>query len=221
MEIQAFFWDYDNTILETAEAHWNKHQVVLGRYQIELNETHRKRIYENNGNQNWKWIKDELGLTVPEADYLKQVDAEFQRHMVSLEMRPGVDDLFKLISQLGVPQAIITNARKDSAEPVLRLKNISSVMKFILFKEDYEGRKPDATPYLEGFKRMEAVIGEKIIPRQCVAVEDDPKGVESAHKAGAIVIHRKLNESEPDCQYADYTCYHKDDFIKIVQSLLK
>jgi hypothetical protein len=31
MTIQAVFWDYDNTILETADAHWKKHQTVRWR----------------------------------------------------------------------------------------------------------------------------------------------------------------------------------------------
>lgn len=221
MKIQAFFWDYDNTILETAEAHWNKHQVVLAKSGIHLSEKFRKRLYENNGAQNWEWMKDELGLKVLQEDYLKQIDAEFQKHLNKLEMRSGISELFKLIAELNIPQAIITNARKDSAEPILKQKNITSMMKFILFKEDYQGRKPDPAPYLEGFKRMAALIGEPLDPHRCIAVEDDPKGVESAHRAGAIVIHRKLNESQAVSEYADYICYHKKEFIEIVTGLLK
>lgn len=219
MTIQGFFWDYDNTILETAEAHWNKHQVVLARYGIELNEIYRKRIYENNGNQNWEWLKDQLGLKVPQKEYLQEVDFEFQQQMNHLEMRPGVASLFTWIDESGIPQAIITNARRDSAEPVLNEKQIAPLMKFILFKEDYEGRKPDPAPYLAGFKKMAELMGQPIDPKRCIAVEDDPKGVESAHRAGAIVIHRKLAEHEKDSHLADYCCFHESDFINIVRSL--
>lgn len=219
MEIQAFFWDYDNTILETAKAHWDKHRVVLARQGIALNEEYRKRVYENNGNQNWEWMHKELGLIQDEKSYLKDVDAEFQKHRDELEIRPGVVEIFQLLVNLNIPQAIITNARKDSAEPILKQKNIASIMKFILFKEDYEGRKPDPTPYLFGFKKMEAMIGAPLVPSCCIAVEDDPKGVESAHKAGAIVIHRKLSKDEPNCEYADYTCYDKEAFVKLVYEL--
>ncbi len=219
-KIQAFFWDYDNTLLETAAAHWNKHQTVLARYGITLHENFRQRIYENNGNQNWEWMREELGLKVPQKEYLAEVDAEFQRHMINLEMRPGVEHLLYLIADLNIPQAIITNARRDSAEPVLQSKNVLSLMKFVLFKEDYTGRKPAPTPYLVGFDKMTAVIGKPINPKRCIAIEDDPKGVESAHKAGSIVIHRKLAENEPASPYADYSCYHEADFINIVEKLV-
>lgn len=221
MPIQAVFWDYDNTILATAESHWKKHQTVLAQHGIQLNEIHRKKIYENNGNQNWEWISKELGLKIPENEYLEALDCEFQKQMIHLEIRPGVSELFKMITELGIPQGIITNARKSSAKPVLDEKHISSKMQLILFKEDYQGRKPEPTPYLTGFEKMGIFLNEMIDPKRCIAIEDDPKGVESAHRAGAVVVHRKISEVEEDCPYADYSCYHKDDFINIMKRLLQ
>lgn len=220
MGIQAVFWDYDNTILATAEAHWKKHQVVLLGLGIELSEIYRQQIYENNGNQNWAWMSKDLGLAVPEKEYLAAVDGEFQRHMLSLEMRPGVADLFELLNQRGIPQAIITNARRDSAKPVLDGKNITPLMQFVLFKEDYSGRKPEPTPYLQGFQKMGEILRCVLDPKRCLAIEDDPKGVESAHRAGAIVIHRKLDPEDPPAPYADYSCFHSEDLFKIVYKFL-
>ncbi len=221
MKIQAIFWDYDNTILSTADSHWSKHETVLSKHGIQLNEKFKKRIYENNGSQNWDWLKKELGLKVDEKAYLEEIDAEFQKHMLKLEMRSGVEELFKMIEYLNIPQAIITNARRNSAKPILDEKKITPKMQFIFFKEDYEGRKPDPAPYLRGFEKMEHILKKTIEPNRCLAIEDDPKGVESAHKAGAIVIHRKLSEDEMDSPYADYCCFHKEDFIKTVENLIK
>lgn len=220
MNIQAVFWDYDNTIATTAEAHWKKHLTVLAKQGIELNERFRKRVYENNGNQNWKWMKDELGLQVAEKEYLDEVDCEFQRYMSELEIRPGITEIFTLIQELHIPQAIITNARKNSAKPILDSKGITPFMEFILFKEDYEGRKPQPAPYLCGLKKMEETLGKTLDPHRCIAIEDDPNGVESAHHAGIIVIHRKLNEKDAESPYANYCCYHKEDLIRIVKQLL-
>lgn len=221
MKIKAVFWDYDNTLFKTLGAHWAKHETVLDRHGIKLDEIFRQRIYENNGNQNWKWMQKELGLDVPQEKYLAEVDAEFQKHMMNLEMRPGVQPLLNAIHELGLPQAIITNARGDSAKPVLDGRKITPLMKFILFKEDYEGRKPDPTPYLKGLEKMAALLGEKIEPKNCIAIEDDPLGVQSARNAGMLVIHRKLNESDPDSPDADYCCFGEEEFIKIVLGLLK
>src|SRR5262249_31486806 len=148
MKIQSVFWDYDNTILATADAHWKKHETVLARYGIHLNPAFRKRIYENNGSQNWEWLREELGLQASEKEYLESIDSEFQQHPPQWQLRPGFASVLQLIGSLNIPQAIITNARRNSAKPILAIKNITPLMQFVLFKEDYEGRKPDPAPYL-------------------------------------------------------------------------
>ncbi len=79
LTIQAVFWDYDNTILVTADAHWRKHERILAKHGIELNPIYKKRIYENNGSQNWKWMREELNLKIPEDAYLEMIDREFQK----------------------------------------------------------------------------------------------------------------------------------------------
>ncbi len=220
MPIQAIFWDYDNTILESAEAHWNKHLKVLSRMGIPLDEKHRRRIYENNGNQNWSWMKEELGLKTPEKEYLQEIDREFHKEMCSLKFRPGVQELFEVFNDLEIPQAIITNARRDSAEPVLRDKKLLGWMKFVLYKEDYEGRKPDPEPYLKGLSMMGERLGYPLDPKKCLAIEDDPKGVESASRAGLLVVQRKLKQNEPDSPFAHYCCYQADEFVGIVKSIV-
>jgi HAD superfamily hydrolase (TIGR01509 family) len=221
MKIQAIFWDYDNTILATANAHFDKHKTVLSTLGITLGEEHRETIYKNNGYKNWEWMNAKLGLNLPQEQYLQKVDAEFQKHMINLEMRPGVQHLFDLIATKDLPQAIITNARTDSAKPVLEAKKITDIMKFVLYKEDYTGSKPAPEPYLKGMAIMAEKLGKPIEAGKCIAIEDDANGVESAKKAGAIVVHRKLSENDIDSPFADYTCYHEKDFIEIMESLLQ
>lgn len=220
MPVQAIFWDYDNTILESAEAHWKKHLRVLSQKGIALSDNHRQRVYENNGYQNWEWMSSELGLKTPQKEYLKEIDLEFQKEMSSLKFRSGVQELFDLFNAMEIPQAIVTNARKDSAEPILRQKKLLGWLKFVLYKEDYEGRKPDPTPYLLGLRKMGEVLGYELDPKQCLAIEDDPKGVESARRAGLIVVQRKLTSSEPNCEFANYACYKPDEFVGLVKNIV-
>lgn len=217
-KIQAVFWDYDNTILETAEAHWNKHKVCLARHDIDLDEQYRQRIYHNNGNQNYDWISTELGLSVPREDYLKEIDTEFQKHMISYPIRPGIEQAFKYFEDLNIPQAIVTNARTASAKPVLDAKAINPRMQFTLYKEDYEGRKPEPTPYLNALDKMSQATGKKIEAKNCLAIEDDPKGVASAIAAGITTIHRKLSSDQAPCEQTNFICYEEDDFINMIKT---
>jgi len=66
IKVQYVFWDSDNTLINTAEHHWRKHVETLKTLDINLTDDYRKRVYENNGTQNWTWMNEELGL---ELDY--------------------------------------------------------------------------------------------------------------------------------------------------------
>lgn len=219
--IQAIFWDYDNTLYLTQAAHIKKHQEVLKKLGIILDEKkYGERIYKNNGSQNYQWMKLEFDLKVPEEEYLNLVDTKFHEVMDSLEMRPAVKELIEFIHGLGIPQGIVTNGRQNSVEPVLKSKDLLKYMKVVLYKEDYEGRKPHPMPYLEGVKKMSIELDKMIKPSQCIAIEDDPEGVESAVRAGMIVVHRKLSEQDENSKLTKLCCYHEEDFKKMMKNLL-
>jgi HAD superfamily hydrolase (TIGR01509 family) len=220
MSIQALFWDYDNTLLETAQAHWDKHVHVLKTLGINLDEKYRQRIYENNGHQNWQWMHQELGLHMKDSQYLAAVDETFRKNLSELKLRPGVLEILDLLKTRNIPQAIITNARKASALPVIEAKGLLVQMQFILFKDDYEGRKPSPTPYLKGLEKMESLLQTKLEPQKCLAIEDDPKGVEAAYRAGLTVIQRTVSKEDLPSPLAHYVCFEQEAFIARVKELL-
>ena len=52
MNIKYVFWDSDNTLVDTALHHWNKHfNVLQNDYGIVLDDIYKTRVYENNGGQ--------------------------------------------------------------------------------------------------------------------------------------------------------------------------
>ena len=189
-QIHFVFWDSDNTLINTAEHHWRKHVETLKGHNIDLDETYRKRIYENNGVQNWEWISKELGLTVPQQDYLDQIDQWYFDHIDEIEVRSGVIEALDYFKKGKVPQAVVSNGRRRSVLSALQAKKLFPYFDFILCKEDYEGRKPDPAPYLQALHNMKVKYTEDINPAHCLVVEDDPLGVQAGEAAGMTVLHR-------------------------------
>lgn len=188
------FWDSDNTLIHTAAHHWRKHFETLKSLGIHLGDEWQKRIYENNGAQNWEWLTHELGLSIPLQDYLDRIDAWYFDHIDDIEIRKGVIEALHHFQTLGIPQAVVSNGRRRSVMAALEAKKLVPFFTFILCKEDYEGRKPDPTPYQTALKRMEDLKKLTITPAECLVIEDDPLGVESAEKAGMQVIFRPLGK---------------------------
>lgn len=207
--IKFVFWDSDNTLVETAEHHWRKHFEILKTYGIALSDQYRERIYTNNGSQNWSWMKNELGLKLDEKAYLSQIDQWYFDHIGEIKVREGIEEAIEIFRCASLPQCVVSNGRRVSVMAALEAKNIAPKMEFILCKEDYEGRKPDPAPYLAAMKKMGALD-----PAACLAIEDDPLGVESACRAGMRVYHRKLNEQQENTPYANETFFSGEDLVK-------
>ncbi len=194
LQIHFVFWDSDNTLVKTAEHHWRKHVETLKTYGITLDEKYRKKIYENNGSQNWQWISEELGFNAPEKDYLSLIDKWYLDHIDEIELRHGVMEAIDYFSKNKVPQAVVSNGRRNSVMAALDAKDLTRRFDFILCKEDYEGRKPDPAPYLAALQRMEKRYKRKIQPEHCLVIEDDPLGVQSGEAAGMVTLHRPIGD---------------------------
>jgi len=193
-QIHYVFWDSDNTLVNTAEHHWRKHFETLKTLDISLDEKYRKRIYENNGVQNWQWLKDELGLKLSQQDYLDKIDEWYFDHIDEIEIRSGVQEALEYFKRNKVRQAVVSNGRRRSVMSALEAKDLAPIFDFILCKEDYEGRKPEPTPYLTALKKMQDKYKENIAPKNCLVIEDDPLGVQAGESAGMTVLYRPIGD---------------------------
>lgn len=191
------FWDSDNTLVKTAEHHWRKHVETLKKFNINLDEKYRQKIYENNGSQNWQWLTEDLDLKCAQQDYLDQIDNWYFDHISEIEIRDGVLEAIRYFDDKKVLQAVVSNGRRRSVMAALDAKDLSRHFQFILCKEDYEGRKPDPAPYLTALRKMEEIECEKIDPTSCLVVEDDPLGVQAGEAAGMAVLHRPIGDDKP------------------------
>lgn len=211
------FWDSDNTLTDNGELHWRKHRETLAKQGVILDERHKPRVYQNNGAQNWEWFRDELGLQLDCPAYLRLIDRWYQDHVGEISFRPGVPEALDLFAAAGCHQCVVSNGRRNSVMISLEAKAVVSRFDFILCKEDYAGRKPDPVPYLTARARMEAVVGSSVDPETCLAIEDDPLGVTSAHAAGLPVIHRRLKDTAPPAPEARCSVFSKEDFLEEIR----
>ncbi len=196
MGIKYVFWDSDNTLVDTYQHHWRKHVETLKTHGIELDPSYMDTVYHNNGAQNWEWMTCNLGLKVEKNQYLDEIDGWYMKHIDKIELRPGIAEALELFAQAGLPMCVVSNGRRRSVMAALEAKKLPVHFKFVLCKEDYEGRKPEPAPYLAAKTRMQQILGHSINVKECLAIEDDPKGVESACAAGMAVLHRAVGDND-------------------------
>jgi len=197
IQVQYVFWDSDNTLINTAEHHWRKHVETLKTLDINLSDDYRKRVYENNGTQNWTWMSEQLGLKLDGQDYLDKIDEWYFSHIDEIEIRSGVMEAIEYFKENNMPQAVVSNGRRKSVIAALEAKKLAPHFEFILCNEDYEGRKPSPVPYQSALKRMEKIEKKEINPKSCLVIEDDPLGVKSGKAANMVVLYRPIGDESP------------------------
>lgn len=95
--------------------------------------------------------------------------------------RPGARELLEALREASVPTALVTMSLRSMADEII------SAIPFTAFDavvtgDSVEHAKPHPQPYLQAAAELGVDIAE------CVAFEDSPTGLASAHSAGAIAV---------------------------------
>src|SRR5690348_1156048 len=122
MSIRYVFWDSDNTLVDTAKHHWNKHVETLKKHGISLDLKWSERIYTNNGAQNWDWLSAELSLKVPKDQYLDEIDQWYFDHIGEINMRDGIAEALDIFDTMEIPMGVVSNGRRRSVMAALNAK---------------------------------------------------------------------------------------------------
>ncbi len=217
--LRFVFWDCDNTLIENGDLHWRKHKETLARYGYMLPEKLRKSFFHSNAQQNWQWMVEHINLTIPCDEYLHEVDTWYHAHIHEIPLRAGVHWALNHFKGNGIKQCVVTNARRASVEPMLHVQKIMPYFEFTWCKEDYTARKPNPMPYETSLQKMGSLLGLSMDKADCLAIEDDPLGVTSAHLAGIKVLQRRCTREELPSPDADISLFDENEFIKAIKDL--
>jgi beta-phosphoglucomutase-like phosphatase (HAD superfamily) len=102
-----------------------------------------------------------------------------------IDLRPGAAELMDRLDQLGLPFALATNSRKQSAHRSLSLAGI--LPRFA--EQNIHGRDSVARPKPAPDLFLRAAGGLGVDPTLCIAFEDSNVGARAALAAGMTVVH--------------------------------
>lgn len=181
ISLKGILFDFDGTLADTMEGHYLAWKSALGEYGIPI-EMGDYYPLEGAGLHEVarKFAK---GPTWTEAtiDELVQKKKKYYVSRQPVVFFPGVDSLISELKDRKVPMAIVTAGHLDQ----LRLSVPRHFLEQFdaLITGDMLGRgKPDPEPYLRGAEKL------RLSPDECIAVENSPLGVRSAHRAKIYCI---------------------------------
>ena len=126
----------------------------------------------------------ELGGDPSDWDRVKGVKDSLMERIVAERdaLMPGVVRLLDLLRSAGIPTAVATSARRRSLDIIIDHYGLRAYFDAIVTKDEAQVEKPDPRPYLIAAERL------GVDPKDCVAIEDSPRGVVAAARAGIKCI---------------------------------
>jgi beta-phosphoglucomutase-like phosphatase (HAD superfamily) len=188
--IKAIFFDLDGVLIDMVENHYKALNMALKEicnYEI-TNEEHIKYYNGISTEAKLKMLinrgivdkKDYAIIWASKQKYTSDLIDSFKEDEVKIDMCKKLKDKdhYKL--------ACISNSIKNSTNKMCNQIGIFNYLDLILGNEDFKEKiKPDPYPYQLGFQYF------NLLPKECVIVEDSPKGLQSAYASNANVLKVK------------------------------
>jgi HAD superfamily hydrolase (TIGR01549 family) len=162
---QAFLFDLDGTLVDSVYQH-----VLAWREALEAGGIHLAvwRIHRQIGMSGGLFINAllrETGHSVSreEAERLQQIHGEaFRRYASQVRPLPGAQELLSYLTKAGVPWAIATSGRLESANLSLRLLEISDDVP-IVTRDLVRHAKPDPDLFLAAADKLGVDISDSVV----------------------------------------------------------
>lgn len=161
----AFLFDLDGTLVDSVYQHvlaWREALEALG---IELAVW---RIHRRMGMSGGLFVNALLreigrGVAKAEAARLHQLhDEAYARQVSQVRVLPGALELLAYLSRAGVPWAIATSGRVESARPMLDLLRLGPEVA-VVTRDEVKRAKPDPDLFLAAAERLGMPIGESFV----------------------------------------------------------
>lgn len=116
----------------------------------------------------------------------------YQAEIAALKQLPiyaGLEDLLFTLRAAQLPMAVVSGALRAEVEVVLERAQLASYFSVIVGGDDLKVSKPEPDSYLLAIARLNQKFPDLMLqPRECLAIEDTPAGIQAAKSAGIPVV---------------------------------
>ena len=184
MSSPAFLFDLDGTLVDSVYQHvlaWRE-ALESGGIKLSVWRIHR-RIGMSGGLFINALLRETGGEVSPEqVNRIQRVHAEAYARLVSqVRPLPGARELLTHLTKVGVPWAIATSGRLESARPNIAMLDVPAGVP-VITRDQVEHAKPDPDLFLAAAERLGVQIGDSVV------VGDSVWDLLAARRARALAV---------------------------------
>jgi HAD superfamily hydrolase (TIGR01509 family) len=167
----AFLFDLDGTLVDSVYQHVLAWHEALESEGIELSVWRIHRKIGMSGGLFTNMLLRETGLQIDSAriERLRRAHvASYKRHSVDVRPLPGARPLLTYLSDTGIPWAIATSGRMETAAPVIESLGVDVDRVPVVTRDQVKFAKPDPDLFLAAAERlgvpieMSTVVGDAV-----------------------------------------------------------
>jgi len=186
--LRAILWDNDGVLVDSEHLYFEATRDALREVEVELTLDSYRDINLRQGRSCFDLARDQGVDDARIAAIKLDRDAHFRARV--LQGVDLIDGVVETLSELHGrhTMAIVTSSHADNLHVMHRHHAIDHFFDLVITNADYANSKPHPEPYLLAAERL------GLVPDECVVVEDSPRGLEAATRAGmaCLVIPNEL-----------------------------
>jgi len=162
----VFLFDLDGTLVDSVYQHVLAWKEALDAEGIELSVWRIHRKIGMSGGLFANQLTRETGIELSEErlDRLKQAHAAAYRRMGdTIRPLPGAKALLAFLTNAGIPWAIATSGRMETAEVNLRSLGVDPAVSAVVTRDEVKYAKPDPDLFLAAAKKLNAPIETAVV----------------------------------------------------------
>jgi HAD superfamily hydrolase (TIGR01549 family) len=175
--LQAILFDWDGTLVNTAEASFRCYEKLFGSYGIAFDRDAFRRTYS----PNWHLTYSALGLA---EERWAEADARWLSHYGEEEvvLIDGARDALRGVRDAGLRAGLVTSGDRVRVRRELDDLGMAELFEVLVCAEDTVKRKPHPEPLLLALERLRLGAGH------AVYIGDSPEDVQMAQAAGVRAV---------------------------------
>ncbi len=175
----AVIFDMDGVLVDGEPLHFEAVNVLLAEEGKSISlERYKPYMGTKTG---WSDMMRDMGLNRDRTYYRERYHALIlDQYRQRSEPTDGAVALVRGLQRAGVPVAVASSSVRPWVEACLGRMELLDAFDVLVSGSDVEEGKPDPAIYLTTAVRL------GVDPRQCLAIEDAPAGIESAKRAGMV-----------------------------------
>jgi HAD superfamily hydrolase (TIGR01509 family) len=181
--IEGVVFDMDGVLLDSEPLHHEVVNELLAEEGASLTVDEYLGYVGTTLEDTWGDLVRRFGLTRPYEYYRDRYDEGIRRlYAERSELLPGAAWLVGELKRLGLRLAVASSSRTAWVEACLAHLGLRDRFDAVVTGDMVAHGKPDPEIYLLAARRL------GLTPERCLAIEDAPKGAESARRAGMAVV---------------------------------